>query len=207
MIDVAKAKADAEEGLRIAEKATPGQIRVNRYDNEGGCISYQLQQDGPGDTVLCEFDDDENRRASCDAVFYADSRTRAPEAYRNVIEMAGVIDRLVAERNEAESKLADIGADYREEHKRIVALGVECDDLRAQATAAKLAEEKMTLKVEEHYDRAIKAEAERDEARATIAKMEPLVTAALGLVRRLDTSDEPLAIGNLRDAARDFMTP
>ena len=132
MIDISKAKSDAEEGLRIAERATPGPIRVNRYDNDGGLISYQLQQDGPGDTVLCAFDDDENRRASCDAAFYADSRTRAPEAYQNVIALAGVIDRLLAERSDLESRFAEVSADYREEHKRLVATSVERDDLREE---------------------------------------------------------------------------
>ncbi len=85
-----------------------------------------------GDAYQCEFDDLDNQRAPLDAAFYADSRSRAPEAYRNVIEMAGVIDRLIAERNDLESRFAEVSVDHREEHKRLVAMGAECDDLRAE---------------------------------------------------------------------------
>lgn len=135
MIDTTKAKADAEEGLRIAGKATEGPIYVRRYDNEGGYLSFQLTQGydrGENSVALCEFDDLDNPRAPLDAAFYADSRTRAPEAYRNVIEMAGVIDRLLAERSDLESRFAEVSADHRDEHKRLVSMGVECDNLRAQ---------------------------------------------------------------------------
>jgi uncharacterized membrane protein len=47
--------------------------------------------------------------------------------------------------------------------------------LSARVTAAEAAEEKMTRKAEEHYDRAVKAEAERD---ALIAKL-----ASLGVIQ------------------------
>lgn len=65
---------------RRAGKATPGPVRVNRYDNEGGLISYQLQQASPDTdaTVLCAFDDEENPRASLDAAFYASARSDVP---------------------------------------------------------------------------------------------------------------------------------
>lgn len=157
MIDILKAKADAEEGLRIAEPATEGPIYVRRYDNEGGYLSFQLTQGyerGENSAVLCEFDDLDNPRAPMDAAFYADSRTRAPEAYRNVIALVTAVATL----REALDHVRDI----REHTAKLY------NAERVKVTAAELAEEEMTRKAEEHYDRAVKAEAERD---ALIAKL------------------------------------
>jgi tetratricopeptide (TPR) repeat protein len=98
MIDITKAKADAEEGLRIAEPATKGPW------HKADCVSpkiviYAVPQ-GPhgfGDIetlYLGETYCDTKGQGRANLAFIADSRTRAPDAYRNVIEMAGVIDNL-----------------------------------------------------------------------------------------------------------------
>lgn len=101
MIDTTKAKADAEEGLRIAEEATNGPW------NKADCVSpkiviYAVPQ-GPhgfGDSktlYLGETYCDQAGKGRANLTFIADSRTRAPEAYRNVIALAEENERLRAE--------------------------------------------------------------------------------------------------------------
>lgn len=87
MLNISQMKADAEEGLRIAEKATKGPWADKRrtiYDSAGA--------------VLAKCWPFKNQRCP-DAKFIADSRTRAPNAYRNVIA-------LVAENEKLRERLA-----------------------------------------------------------------------------------------------------
>jgi hypothetical protein len=89
-----EAKTFVEACEQRCAKATPGPIDVHRYDNEGGRISYQLQQaaDAPiKDSediaiVLCAFDDDDNLNARNDAAFYSHARVDLPEALRIIRE-------------------------------------------------------------------------------------------------------------------------
>jgi tetratricopeptide (TPR) repeat protein len=189
MIDITRAKADAEEGLRIAEPATKGPW------HKADCVSpkiviYAVPQ-GPhgfGDIetlYLGETYCDTKGQGRANLAFIADSRTRAPEAYRNVIEMAGVIDNL-------NRRLGEAGELYgvalfnnerltKERDKAIASYNrsianreqdlAEFRALSARVTAAELAEEKMTRKAEEHYDRAVKAEAERDALRLDVVRL------------------------------------
>jgi len=169
MIDTTKAVADAEEGLRIAERATEGSWVCRPSVDAIGDLCVDVISKARGNiTVASECGDD-------DGLFIADSRTRAPEAYRNVIEMAGVIDnlnrrlgeagelygvalfnneRLTKERDEA---IASYNRSIANREQDLA----EFRALSARVTAAELAEEKMTRKAEEHYDRAAKMEAQR----------------------------------------------
>jgi tetratricopeptide (TPR) repeat protein len=179
VIDTTKAKADAEEGLRIAEKATEEPWVCRPSVDAIGDLCVDVISKARGNiTVASECGDG-------DGLFIADSRTRAPEAYRNVIEMADVIDglnrrlgeagelygmalfdneRLTKERNEA---IADYNRSIANREQDLAEFRV----LSARVTAAELAEEKMTRKAEEHYDRAVKAEAERDALRLDVVRL------------------------------------
>lgn len=54
-----------------AKASTADEIDINRFDNDDGSISYQLQ----GDAVLGYFNDgDGNTRAKFDAIFFAHAR-------------------------------------------------------------------------------------------------------------------------------------
>lgn len=179
MIDITKAKADAEEGLRIAEPATKGPW------HKADCVSpkiviYAVPQ-GPhgfGDIktlYLGETYCDTKGQGRANLTFIADSRTRAPEAYRNVIALADENARLRASREEARLELAEFGRDVERltkerdeaiaDYNRSIANReqdlAEFRALSARVTAAEAAEEKMTRKAEEHYDRAAKMEAQR----------------------------------------------
>ena len=206
MIDIPKAKADAEEGLRIAENAQGGpwfaayscvhsEPITKEYDRLEALIPDDASEDHPGwdalpNPVVCAIErsghgDLPSARGAHNGAFIADSRTRAPEAYRNVIEMAGVIDglnrrlgevgelygmalfdneRLVKERDEA---IADYNRSIANREQDLA----EFRALSARVTAAELAEEKMTRKAQEHYDRAVKAEAERDALRLDVVRL------------------------------------
>jgi tetratricopeptide (TPR) repeat protein len=179
VIDTTKAKADAEEGLRIAEKTTEEPWVCRPSVDAIGDLCVDVISKARGNiTVASECGDG-------DGLFIADSRTRAPEAYRNVIEMADVIDglnrrlgeagelygmalfdneRLTKERDEA---IADYSRSIANREQDLA----EFRALSARVTAAELAEEKMTRKAEEHYDRAVKAEAERDALRLDVVRL------------------------------------
>jgi hypothetical protein len=143
MIDITKAKTDAEEGLRIAEFVTPD-WRDEAGFNNAGCPTRFLFV--PGNNLRTKVE-----MHAADSEWAVDSRTRAPEAYRNVIEMANAVTTLRAALEHV-----------RALHDHMTKL---YDAERAKVAAAELAEEKMTRKAEEHYDRAVKAEAERDALR------------------------------------------
>ena len=167
MINVKKAVEDAVEGLRIAEVATEGPIRVNQYDNEGGVISYQLQQDGPGDAVLCAFDDDEDERAIFDSLFHADAHTRAPEAYRNVIALAEAL--------ESEQALVKSILNTKPHDDLVAKLTAEIDKSHREHEACKALIR--DLQTENEYLRAELAE--------TKARLKPYADAELDYVRDL----------------------
>lgn len=86
MIDITKAKAEAEEGLRIAEKATekPWTIGV-RQANDLVAVGDSTDYVIAGASLVC------------DSSFICDARTRAPNAYRNVIALAEENERLTEE--------------------------------------------------------------------------------------------------------------
>lgn len=82
MIDITKAKADAEEGLRIAERAAEGPwLHVH-----GRCLVCSSKPNHVADLNADTQD--------ANGPFIADSRTRAPEAYRNVIALCEENERL-----------------------------------------------------------------------------------------------------------------
>lgn len=201
MIDVAKAKADAEEGLRIAEKAT-----------KEPWVTYGQFVDGPEEVgSLVQIAEDGTK---ADLEFIADSRTRAPEAYRNVVALSEENETL----RDALQKVGDERETFIRAHdamtKHACELEAERDEARAWVRrlteservmtcafcghaypprtpasnhdaltahvlvcakhpmrAAELAEEKMTRKAEEHYDRAVKAETERDKLATQLADL------------------------------------
>lgn len=196
MIDITKAKADAEEGLRIAEKAQDGpwfaayscvhsEPLTKEYDRLEALIPDDASEDHPGwdalpNPVVCAIErsghgDLPSARGAHNGTFIADSRTRAPEAYRNVIALADENARLRASREEARLELAEFGRDVERltkerdeaiaDYNRSIANReqdlAEFRALSARVTAAEAAEEKMTRKAEEHYDRAAKMEAQR----------------------------------------------
>jgi tetratricopeptide (TPR) repeat protein len=179
MIDITKAKADAEEGLRIAADAESGPWWRVDFGGENGasCIMnehFAITDGASGGEV-----------SRSNGAFIADSRTRAPEAYRNVIALADENARLRASREEARLELAEFGRDVEHltkerdeaiaDYSRSIANReqdlAEFRALSARVTAAELAEEKMTRKAEEHYDRAVKAEAERDALRLDVVRL------------------------------------
>lgn len=156
MVDTTKAKADAEEGLRIAEKATHGPL-----------VPWQDSPRGRGFSV-CTTDADglgENDIAldlrKPDAVFFADSRTRAPEAYRNVIALADENERL-------NRRLGEAGELYGVALFDNERLTKERDELRA-AKAASETERKSLLDAAAEFDRARQTEIER--LRAEVARL------------------------------------
>ena len=74
----------------LAEKATPGPWKINRYDNEGGEINWQVQQDRPPAEVLCNISDECGRHMSArhDAAFIAASREAVPRLCEIVERLA-----------------------------------------------------------------------------------------------------------------------
>lgn len=131
MIDTTKAKADAEEGLRIAEKATAGPWTYMPSDGAYGPRSVVADAHDRG--VLRWFSDD----TSLDGLFAADSRTRAPDAYRNVIALAEENERLrakVARCGELELYNLRIGSrrlgDLIAMQEKVTALEAEVERLR-----------------------------------------------------------------------------
>lgn len=103
---------EEEERLFVAEvraradKATAGPFDVHRYDNEGGMISYQLQQSSEGASlVLCAFDDEENPRAARDAEFYAHARADVHRLTDLLVSLRANITWLLGERAELWSAL------------------------------------------------------------------------------------------------------
>lgn len=87
-------KEDLLRMRKVQAKATPGPCQVNRFDEDDGTISYQVQQTKTG-VVLCEFPDitSPNPRAKHDATFDASARTD----WRRVTEWALEARRLLAE--------------------------------------------------------------------------------------------------------------
>jgi hypothetical protein len=100
-----EAKTFVEACEQRCAKATPGPIDVHRYDNEGGRISYQLQQSTGDAIVLCAFDDDDNLNARNDAAFYSHARADLPEALRIIREQNSEIS---AMRKEWLGNISDI---------------------------------------------------------------------------------------------------
>lgn len=107
MIDTTKAKADAEEGLRIAEDATEGPWY------KADCVSpkiviYAVPAKGRQSVeplYLGETYCDQAGKGRANLTFIADSRTRAPAAYLNVIALADEVERL---RKETERLLEEL---------------------------------------------------------------------------------------------------
>jgi len=82
-----------------AAKATTGPMDVHRFDNEGGSISWQIQQSADPSAVVCEISDADSVRAREDATFFARARTDVP-ALCDLAEQRGrEIERLTAERD------------------------------------------------------------------------------------------------------------
>jgi len=82
--------------LALCNKATPGPIQVNRFDDVVG-IDYQLQRSGKESTVLGRASDaDGNWRAMKDAELWAQASTVIPE----------LIKAIKVERSAAETAIA-----------------------------------------------------------------------------------------------------
>lgn len=159
MIDITKAVADAEEGLRIAESTPAGPwVRAMYEDGEPGEGPFGVYPGSRGEMIESldvitkpnENNPDgvvivEGAVSAGAATFIADSRTRAPEAYRNVIEMAGVIDDLNRRLGEAGELYAMALFDNERLTKERNELRAEVDRLRP-------------------LDEAVRRQRERDEA-------------------------------------------
>jgi hypothetical protein len=101
VIDISKAKADAEEGLAIAEKATEGPWTVGvRQVNDLVAVG------DPTDYVIAGASLDD------DSAFIADARTRVPLLAANVLALKAEVDRLRAELAQCKSESAQR---YRDE--------------------------------------------------------------------------------------------
>jgi DNA polymerase III epsilon subunit-like protein len=73
----------AEIERRCAE-ATPGPWQVNRFDNDGGEINWQVQQVPRPSEVIANVTDDEPKRAKHDAAFVAHAREDLPAAIAEI---------------------------------------------------------------------------------------------------------------------------
>jgi hypothetical protein len=160
MIDITKAKAAAEEGLRIAEFVTPDWCDEAGFNNAGCPTRFFLVPGNNNDAKI--------EMHAADSEWAVDSRTRAPEAYRNVIALAERVGELEAELERVNGMNLRLGTSFDSARDRWANEQIRLSELVAAAEAA---EEKMTRKAEEHYDRAVKAESERD---ALIAKLASL---------------------------------
>lgn len=91
----------ADEVTRLREldaKAAPGPWKVNRYDNPGGEISWQVQQDVAPHRVIAESSDlpgEFGRRAKPTAHLMAESRNALPTLLAAYEERGAVIAELL----------------------------------------------------------------------------------------------------------------
>lgn len=91
----------ADEVTRLREldaKAAPGPWKVNRYDNPGGEISWQVQQDVAPHRVIAESSDlpgEFGRRAKPTAHLMAESRNALPTLLAAYEERGAVIEELL----------------------------------------------------------------------------------------------------------------
>ena len=82
--------ADLDRWEAMCKAATQRPLRVNRFDEEDGEITYQIQADDGTGYVLCSFGDVDNPRALHDAAFDVESRTAFPRllaAYRELLTL------------------------------------------------------------------------------------------------------------------------
>jgi hypothetical protein len=79
---------------KLASGATPGPLRVNRYDCDGGAINWQVQQEGGDGDVIANITDDEPKRARADAALFARARTAVPALCDVTAGLLAVVDAL-----------------------------------------------------------------------------------------------------------------
>lgn len=79
---------------RSAKSTTPGDWKVNRYDNDSGSINWQVQQCDPPGEVIANIDDAEPKRARYDANFAA----AAHDKRSGWAALAALTRKLIAER-------------------------------------------------------------------------------------------------------------
>ena len=81
-------EAGLVELLRLGAAATDGPLMVNRYDEIGGDISYQIQQSrGGGEVVAGTNDHRASPRAKVDAELFVASREAVPQLVARIREL------------------------------------------------------------------------------------------------------------------------
>jgi len=133
MIDLKDMRERATEGLAIAEKATKGPL-VPWHDSERprGYSVCATDADGLGDVDIADTLTKE------DAAFFADARTRAPDAYRDVIALCDELEDAMSTLDVVHCALNDAGMPPAPMFDRVRALVAERDALRAERDEARL---------------------------------------------------------------------
>lgn len=147
---------------RLDAAATPGPWHVNRYDEDGGSINWQVQQEPKPHEVIANISDEEPRRARHDAALIVLARTLLPKLAAEVTALRASLRTIDVELDHAGAPVGpEDGSGVYTADGRVIALGIALglalSSLRAEQKAIDVA-----------LEEGDKLEALREKARAVL---------------------------------------